>query len=447
MSARCLPALLPLLVLLACGAPRPPSFVVLVVDTLRLDHLHFAAAEAGPTPGFDRLRAESVWFPRAYANSSWTLPSLASLLLSQLPSQHGVASWGARLRSEQVTLPDVLRAAGYRTAMFTANRIIAGDRGFIARFDSGALLEDAAFSGKLDAESAFAAATAVSERGLAWLREVRARDDAPYLAVLHFMEPHAPYLCPASAPASCAAEARALNQRLLVFDWGFDAGERERVAWLYAADVAAMDRALARLLDALAADGVLDEAWLVLLADHGEMLGETGLYLHGRSLAEPLVRVPLLFRAPGRGRFGTVRAPISLVDVAPTLLELARRPAPDAFHGRSFAKALSGGGAPSAPVVLELPQVRPVPDPRRRHVLAVLDGEQKLLVAPDGRIERRRLDEAGEGAPRPADRASLDALLEPTDLRYDPRAYQGRDLEPPTEEMLEALRRLGYIAP
>ena len=114
---------------LGCGGSRPPGFVLILVDTLRLDRLSFANPQAPSTPAFDRLREESVWFSHAYANSSWTLPSVVSLLVSQLPSEHGVASWGSRLPSDLVTLPDVFRAAGYRSSMFTANRIVSGDRG------------------------------------------------------------------------------------------------------------------------------------------------------------------------------------------------------------------------------------------------------------------------------------------------------------------------------
>lgn len=431
--------------LLACGEPRPPSFVLVLVDTLRLDRLHFAASSAPATPAFDRLRAESVWFERAYANSSWTLPSVASLLISQLPSEHRVSTWGARLASDQLTLPDALRPAGYRTAMFTANRIIAGERGFVGRFDAGALVEDPEFSGDLHDEAAFASAPAVVERSLAWLADVRARPSTPYLVLLHLMEPHAPYPCPRAAATECAERMQALNQRLLGLDWEFSAAERERIDAAYDAGVVQMDAALAALLQTLEASGVLDEAWLILAADHGELLGEDELYLHGRSLVEPLVRVPLLFRPPGGGRAASVDALVSLVDLAPTLLELAGRPAPSAFRGRSFAAALRGEALAPAPVVIELPQLRPVPDARRRHVYALIDADQMWLVAPDGSVEQRAFGGTQTTRPGPADRAALDARLSARGLVFDPAVYMGAEFEPPSPEMLDALERLGYI--
>lgn len=427
--------------LAACVRPAsPPSFVVVLVDTLRLDRLAFADPAAPPTPHFDRLRAESVWFANARANSSWTLPSVASLLLSQRPAEHGVSGWGSRLASDQLSLPDVLRGAGYRSAMFTANRIIAGERGFVGRFDAGRLVEDPGFAGALDTAEAFASADDLHAAGLEWLDAVRAAG-SPYLLLLHTMDPHAPYPCPNPSVPGCARTARALNARLLQFDWDFDAEERARIARHYDAGVVATDRALGRLIEALDERGVLDDAWLVLLSDHGELLGEEGLYLHGRSLASPLTRVPLLFRAPGGGAARRVDAPVSLMDVSPTLLALAGRPAPAAFRGVSFAAALEGEPVAPRPVVLELPQVRPVPDARRRHVFGLVDGERSLLVSPTGEVEA----EGGSALAPSEARSALDAGLEALGLAFDPADYGARDRTEPSAEMLEALRRLGYI--
>jgi arylsulfatase len=416
-----------------------------MVDTLRLDRLHFAAASAPATPAFDRLHAESFAFEQAYATSSWTLPSVASLLLSQLPSEHRVSSWGSTLASDQMTLPDALRSMGYRTAMFTANRIISGERGFVGRFDAGALVEDPDFRGDLHTQAAFADAAAVSERSLAWLAAVRRQADTPYLLLLHFMEPHAPYPCPHVASEACAERNDVLNRRLLNFDWEFSLEERAQIDEAYAAAVAKMDAALAALIAKLEASGVLDEAWLILLADHGEMLGEDGLYLHGRSLADPLVHVPLLLRPPGGGSGVGIATPVSLMDLAPTLLDLAGRPAPAAFRGRSFASALRGASLAAAPVVVELPQVRPLPDARRRHVYGLIADGEAWLVSPEGAVERHTLAAEGAGRLQTAGRTAFDARLSASGLDFDPAAYQGTEFEPPSAEMLDALERLGYI--
>ncbi len=409
--------------------------MVVVVDTLRLDRLGFADASAPPTPHFDRLRAESVWFAEAHANSSWTLPSMASLLLSQRPSEHGVSGWGSRLSSDQRTLPDVLRGAGYRSAYFTANRIIAGERGFVDRFDAGGLIEDPRFSGALEEAHAFAPADDVAGAALAWLDEARS-SGSPYLLLLHAMDPHAPYPCAADAAPECAAQVRELNAKLLGFDWAFSDEEVARVAAHYDAGVVATDAALGRLLDALDERGVLDDAWLVLLSDHGELLGEAGLYLHGRSLARALVRVPLLFRPPGGGAALRVDEPVSLMDVAPTLLELAGRPVPDGFRGVSFAAALRDGAVAPRPVVLELPQVRPVEDARRQHVFGLVHAGETWLRGADGSVTR--------GA-TPAPEEELSALLDRLGVAFDAKAYGAGDRAEPSAEMLEALRRLGYV--
>jgi arylsulfatase len=432
---------------IACGAPaRPPSFVLVTVDTLRADRLHSAGDERQNSPGFDRLQRECVWFTNAYASSSWTLPSMASLFLSQLASEHRVSSWGARLVSDQITLVDGLRGVGYRAAMFTANRIVAGDRGFAARFDRYELVEHPDFQGELHTEAAFGSGQDLTERALAWIGQTRAaQPDRPFFAYLHLMEPHGPYLCPDGAGAACRRRARRLNQRLLAFDWELPAEERALLQSLYDADVARADAAVDGLLRGLDAGGLLADTWVVLVADHGELLGERDMYMHGRTLLQPLVHVPLLFRAP-EGRGAVVDEAVSLLDVAPTILDLAGIDPPPSFRGRSLRGALDGEELAPRPVVAELPQVRAESDARRKHVVAVTDGRFKFLLAPGGELRRYDLAvDPNEQRALAASREEFEELLGRAGLRFDAAAYGGADLPTPTPEMIDALRRLGYV--
>ena len=200
------------------------------------------------------------------------------------------------------------------------------------------------------------------------------------------------------------------------------------------------------LLEVLAGTGIADDIWVVLTADHGELLGEDGMYMHGRTLAEPLLHVPLLFRAP-EGRGMRVDTPVSLLDVAPTLLDLAGVAAPASFRGRSLRPALEGRAIAALPLVAELHQLRPVADPLRRHVLAVRQGAEKFVLAPDLSLQRFDLDaDPAEVRPLAADRARFEALLSAAGLDFDASAYSREDLPSPTPEMVEQLRRLGYIA-
>ena len=181
--------------------PPRPSIVLVVVDTLRADRLGHAGHAAAQTPAFDALAAESVSFDEARSTSSWTLPSTASLLLSQRVSEHGAAGWHARLPAGGTSLARSLSAAGYRTGMWTANRVIAGGRGFFEHFDHAELVTHPAHEAGVPLDDrAFGPGSLVTRRALDWIaRHERTHQDSPFFAYLHFMEPHAPYLCGSGA--------------------------------------------------------------------------------------------------------------------------------------------------------------------------------------------------------------------------------------------------------
>lgn len=461
--ARLALCLIPLLA--GCGeqgagpSPKePPSFVLVVVDTLRADRLGYAGFAPARTPAFDRLARQSLVLDAAYATTSWTLPSTASLFTSQYVSQHRVSSWGSRLAPEQPTFVEGLRAEGYRTGMWTANLVVAGRRGFAARFEAYELVRHPDFRPEPPlSASAFGAGTTISERALRWIRARVAGEGGveprPFFAYLHYMEPHGPYLCPEDAPADCTVRARALNARILDLDWDLDADERALLQSLYDADVARMDDALAQLVEGLRDAGVLDRTWLFVVSDHGELLGEAGMYGHGRTLFEEMIRVPVLIRPPGDGA-GPARGrrhphPVSLVDVAPTILDLAGLPNPDAFVGRSLRPLLEGGALSQRPVLAELLQVGAEPDPRQRHAVAVRDGDVKLLQRMDGLVERidlaagARRNDASEPSEEAAGR--LAQLLEELGVDSADARGQAPAFREPTPRMRRQLEALGYL--
>lgn len=435
---------------LGCGEATEaerPSFVLVVVDTLRADHLGYAGDAAARTPAFDALSRESASFAQARSSSAWTLPATASLFLSQGVSEHGAAGWHARLPDDRASLVEALAGAGYHTGMWTANRVVAGGRGLAQRFEHAELVTHPARpAGVILDERAFGPASLVTQRALAWIHALRARQPgAPFLAYLHFMEPHAPYLCGDGAGARCRRRALELNRRLLAMDWDLDPRDRHLLERLYDADVARMDAALAVLRAGLEALGVLDESWLVVVADHGELFGEDGLYMHGRSLGDGLLRVPLLFRGPGVVP-GRIETPVSILDVGPTLLDLAGVPAPASFRGRSLRPALEGRKLAGRPVVAELFQEGDAPDPRQRDVAAIVDGDAKYVIGTDGGVARYDLAaDPHERSPLAPDEARLAELAEATGLVLDPAHYLRRPPDAPTPETLEALRELGYL--
>lgn len=426
---------------IGCADARP-SFVLVVADTLRLDHLDFAGGSV-PTPSFAALRAESIWFPNAWAPASFTLPSIASLFTARLVSEHRAERWGDVLPDDEPTLAGLLGQAGYRSSGWNANFLLANSR--VERgFDHYETLLPPEHGGS---HPGIADAEQVTRGGVEWLDELRNdAPDAPFLLYLHYMEPHSPYACTPEDGPACPGRSVALNPKLTGPAEAITADERAMVVRGYATSVAQMDAALGELLRALDADTLLDDAWLVLVADHGEQLGERELFLHGNSLFEPLVHIPLLVRPPG-GRRGRSDAQVSLLDVAPTLLDLAGVPAPPSWRGRSLRPALEGGRLASRPVISEHLD----PDPRAVHRLSLVDGDVKLLLGRDGSVVRYRLGpNFTERDPTPVAAAELEARLVALGLPHPSVEERAGDrVEEPaprlTEQQRSELRSLGYL--
>jgi arylsulfatase A-like enzyme len=428
--------------------PARPNFILIVVDALRADRLHYAGYDEMASPNFDAFQRQSTWFANAYSTTSWTIPSMASLFLSRLASQHRVVKWGSKLPDEKTTLVEILREAGYRTGGWTANRLMSRPRGFAQGFDEYKLVIHPKLRPDTPPGTEFAVAPAseVTRAALRWLRQERAADShAPFFAYLHYLEPHTPYLCPEGSAEECKTEAANLTKRLLKEQWEFDDRENDFIGTLYDADVARMDEALGDLMRDLNARGFLKNTWVILTSDHGEHLGESGSYAHGTTLNQPVVHIPLLFSPPSR-EGSVVNVPVSLADVAPTILDLAGLEIPDIFGGRSLRSALEGGSLPRRPVVAELLATGPKPKPAFRHRFAVIDGSDALLMARDGTVQRFDLSEDPEqNRPLEASMGELGELLSAAGVALaesiDP-SDDGSDISP---ELLEHLKALGYI--
>jgi arylsulfatase A-like enzyme len=466
--AACWGCLLALLALAACAraSHRPPNVVVVLIDTLRWDRLGAYGSGRGLTPFLDQFAERATVFHRAYAQSSWTNPSVASLFTSRYQSQHGVITFASTLAPEELTLAEVLRAHGYATGGFIANFLLQGRFGFDQGFDHWGVYS------RTDprAPSKYIKATAerINAESLAWLDAGSAGRASPAFLYLHYMEPHAPFE-PAPAalahvlagrPAPDAARANEAMTLAPVIDFAANPALLQSVEDLYDADVMSLDAQLRTLFAALDQRGVLDNAVVVVTADHGEEFLEHGHVGHNVDLYNEVITVPLMVHLPGQTQRADVDDIVSLVDVAPTLLDLAGIPAPAAFEGHSFAgrlraardgrwswagllTLLHGRQTRSGTAFSEL--IKP-PDENRRspHERAVVDGQHKLITGVDG--EREYYDLAADpGEHQPAalteaERLALERALEP--LRaYAARGGGGHEVD---EDTKERMRALGY---
>ncbi len=439
---------------------RPPNIILIVVDTLRADRVGGVYAQwRGLTPFLDELAGRGTRFTTAYAPSSWTCPSVASLLTSRYPSQHGVATFDSVLPPNEITLAESLAPLGYRAGGFTANFRLTADHGYAQGFSHW----DAIFPPHplVDAK---VPGSRVRDELRGWLgTNPRFGTEVPLFLYLHYLEPHAPYEAPEPFRSrfmlsdTTPETVKSLNAKVTGFGLGLKGlrlPELSALSRLYDGEVAAVDAEIREMLAMLDAAGVLRNAVVVVTADHGEEFGEHGEVMHGHTLYNDAIRVPLIVVAPGAASGAVVDEPVSLLDVAPTLLALAGA-APEPRHqGRSLLPLLGDAVAPSSPPEPILAELLPLgaggEEPGQRlHSAAIVAGNRKGLRGTTGALEVFDLaDDPGERHPLPplvaAESLDLLATAEAMEGRLREHAQPAGLARPLDDATKEKLRALGY---
>lgn len=354
----------------AGAAPAPPAaaarpnLVLYIIDTLRADHLGCYGYSRPTSPRIDRFAAESLLFEQGRAQSSWTKPSVASILTGLFPVAHGAQLRSQRIHESVETLAERLQAEGYETALFTTNANVSARFGFAQGWDEYRYLTHRKGRKRQHYDSA-----EMNREVFAWLaRRVERADPRPFLLVVHTLDPHDPYrpdeefrarLAPEVAveSACCArtAELAALS---------FDVARQHAAAAmaLYDAEIAQNDAAFGDLLDELERRGLDRSSAVLLTADHGEEFFDHGGWKHGYTLYEEMLRIPLILRPPGTPAERSGRAiarPADQVDIAPTFLALAGAPIGPDLPGRDLRTLVDapadGAPAPASFAWLERP--------------------------------------------------------------------------------------------
>ncbi len=365
--------------------------LVLVVDTLRADHLG-AYGYARPTsPALDAWAERGAVFDQALATSPWTLPSFASIYTGELPGRHAAARVAAggpgtvvgKLAGDTKTLAELLKEQGFATAAVVNNPFLEARSGIARGFD----LYDHHPSGNHDKRRA----EEVVDIGLAWLER---QGEAASFLMLHFFDPHMSYAPPPSTRGRFTgdyagglgypvADLRGIRRGRVAKR----AEDRAFIIGAYDEEILYLDGELGRLFARLDEAGRLDETLVLLVADHGEELFDHGGFEHGRTVYQEVLRVPFLAWGPGVAP-RRIAKPVSIADVLPTVLDALGLPARPGVAGRSLWPLLRGeAGARPAAVVAE----NTLQGPEKK---ALLRCPYKLLV------------HAGEDAPQLYDLAA-----------------------------------------
>jgi arylsulfatase A-like enzyme len=441
-----------LLALAACAPSpdrAPPNLLLLSLDTLRADHLGCYGYPRGTSPHLDAVAAAGVLFEDVTSPSPWTLPAHASLLTGLYPSEHGVKEELMRLPPARPTLAERLAEAGYATRAIVNAHYVSARYGFGRGFEGFRYVSEWAGRRGVDRRVVNRAGP-ITDLALEWLSAPRER---PFFLFLHYYTTHTPY-----APAPAARErfvgpyagavrgetdelARLREEGALLSE-----ADLRHLRDLYDAEIFELDAELSRLFAYLERSALARRTLVVVTSDHGEEFSDHGSLLHGRTHFQEVIRVPLLLHGAGLPAGRRVAAPVSLVDVTPTLLAAAGLPAPEDLPGLDL--ALYWGETRRAP------RERWLFAEADRHNAAGLDvlrtvrrGSEKLtLDRASGRLAFYDLArDPGEREDLSArDPARVAALREHLPAPRAP-ASPPEALPPLSEEEREGLRALGYL--
>ena len=444
--------LLALLWVVGCGSEPPGNVLLVTVDTLRADHVGTYGYERSTTPNVDRFFREGRVYARTYATSSFTPPSVVTILSGHLPKDHGVRRF-LDLFDRRVPLVCDLLGESFETAAFVSNAVLSRESlGIADCFDHYDDYVDEREGPVRKVYERNAART--TDAALAWL-DGRAGTTRRLLVWVHYIDPHGPYEAPGDADVDFRHEGtQAFDRRRMPLYADLGTDDALEVIDRYDEEIAYTDREIGRLLEGWQARSGGGRDLVIFTADHGESLVERKkkVFDHGFHVWEEQLRVPLLLRAPGV-EAGTTDAPASLVDVLPTILGFAGVPAPPGLPGVDL---LAGEPPAERMLYAEAPEWA-----------AVVRGSRKWVARyPKGRRPARTLErydlarDPGETDPKPWDRRDPATRwmreLERSDPRRrgegaEARAPGGRMIRQPkvapgaTEEQLEQLRGLGYV--
>jgi arylsulfatase A-like enzyme len=437
-----------------------PNLLLVMVDTLRADHLPAYGYGRGRTPAIDALAAGGVRFVNAFAQASWTRPSVATMLSGLYPSSHGAVHKADALPDRVETLAELLRAAGYHTVGFANNVNVTAafnfDQGYdeyhylapslffwadeaaakLALYNVLRLARERFLVRRIWVEHYYQPAEVVTRTVRGWLD--RAPLPEPFFLFVHYMDPHDPYF---AHPYDGEGYARVANPSP-------PPGVAERYRQLYDGEISYFDEHLGALFGELRTRELFARTLIVLTADHGEEFHEHGGWWHGTTLYDEQLRVPLIVKPAGPARGARVVDSFAThLDVAPTMLTAAGLPVPPHMQGHPL--PLDGGAA------VEREQVFAEQDFEGNVLDAVRTRGWKLITANPGNPRGLSGEELFDVTNDPGERYNLAATSPPAlgdmQVRLARAAQKAREGAGAAEQGLlddvtrERLRALGYV--
>jgi arylsulfatase A-like enzyme/Flp pilus assembly protein TadD len=402
------------------AAASKPNLVLVTLDSTRADRMGFLGAKTAHTPNLDRLAAESIVFEHAYAQAPGSVVSHATILSGAYPQSTGMTEIGGTLPSSLPYLPDLLKSQGYRTAAFVGSIDLDPWNGLAQGFDRGFQTYDAGFRPAIPGDArpplTERRGDQVAARAIAWLDH---NAQQQFFLWVHISDARAPRAS-------------------------------------YNSAITAADAAIGKLVGALQQRKIYENTAVIVVADHGESLGAHGEDTHGVFLYDETIHVPLLIKLPASQAAKPptvgVSAKVRLVDIAPTLLEIAAIPVPSQMQGQSLlriAKSKSSGGSGSG-MNGDQPVYSRADLPQRAFGWSPLEswraGKYLYIRAPKPELYDLTVDPAAAHNLAQSSKATLDTMaaqLESFDRHFSGEA--GKSSAELSSSEMQKLASLGYI--
>jgi len=288
--------------------PEGPNVILIVADTLRADHLGCYGYTKPTSPNIDKFASESLLFKNAWANASWTKPSMGSLFTSLFPHEHDFFFLADKLSSTNLTLTELFRNMDYKTIAFQTNPVLFKEHNFHQGFES--YLELPPDKGKI-----------VVDRFKDWLKN---HNKKPFFAYLHFMTTHIPYESPEELSQIIGINNNEGTFIRLLTQLNLQKIKKESVIELYDRAIKELDWYLCDVLETLNKFDLKEKTIIIFTSDHGEELWDHGSFEHGHCLYNEVIKIPLIIHYPKAGHGLTIERNVQLKEIGPIIIGLAK---------------------------------------------------------------------------------------------------------------------------
>ncbi len=465
------------LILSACGEKDPrPNIVLISIDSLRADHLSSYGYGRKTSPRIDQLASKGALFEKAFSTTSWTLPSHMALFTSMYDTVHGVTTHDQALDPLRITLPMALQEGGYNTAGFYSGPYLIPAFGFGRGFDKYIKCFDYMEPGEVDNKHSIGykpdqhhashndvTSPRIHQEVSRWLE--RTSKNKPFFLFVHMWDVHYDYLPPAEYATRFTDPTYRTTLDLSSFETNpaindkMDPRDLDHLIGLYDGEIAYTDDHIGKILDKMKSLGLSENTIVLVTSDHGEAFFEHGTKGHQKDLFDEVLHIPLIISWPGKIEEGVrVSSQASIIDIMPTLLDLAGVPSPPEALGRSL-KPLIDGTDREMDEALIFSELTMDSVQYRRHLRSIRTPQYKVIynTTPDSKDfgkgvifnlkkDPKELRSMGEGAFFATEAVTrLNDMIKKVDELANALPKKGSEDVQLDDSIKDALKQLGYI--